>query len=167
MKPIKVKDLSASAVDQLKELYSKTKLPRMRSRAQIVLLSHQGYLASEIAKMVMMSKRNVQRWINRYNAEDIRGLFDAPRSGAPAKVTKEYKSLLLQVVRRRPRALGLPFSLWTCERLADYLAEETGIRLSRQSVNKYLKANGIVMSRPQHKISSPDPDYEVKKRRLK
>jgi hypothetical protein len=38
------------------------------------------------------------------------------------------------VVRRRPRALGLPFSLWTGERLADYLAEQTGIRASTTSV---------------------------------
>jgi hypothetical protein len=51
--------------------------------------------------------------------------------------------------------------------LADYLAEQTGIRVADETVRLQLKAVGIVFSRPQHKISSPDPEYLVKKRRLK
>ncbi|MBZ0306393.1 MAG: winged helix-turn-helix domain-containing protein, partial [Anaerolineae bacterium] len=51
--------------------------------------------------------------------------------------------------------------------LADYLAEETGIRVSDETVRRHLAVHGIVLSRPQHKISSPDPEYEVKKRRLR
>jgi transposase len=70
-------------------------------------------------------------------------------------------------VRRRPRSLGLPFSLWTLQRLVDYLAEQTGIRVSDETVRRALKQADIVLSRPQHKISSPDPEYQVKKRRLK
>jgi transposase len=57
--------------------------------------------------------------------------------------------------------------LWTLERLSDYLAEQTGIRLSGEGVRQRLKAAEIVLSRPQHKISSPDPEYQVKKRRSK
>ncbi len=71
------------------------------------------------------------------------------------------------MVRRRPRSLGLPYSLWTLQRLADYMAEETGIRVSSETVRLHLKDADIVISRPQHKVSSPDPEYLVKKRRLK
>ena len=53
------------------------------------------------------------------------------------------------------------------QRLVDYLAERTGIRVSDETVRRALKQAGIVLSRPQHTISSPDPDYQVKKRRLK
>ena len=53
------------------------------------------------------------------------------------------------------------------KRLADYLAEKTGLRVSDETVRQLLKKADIVLSRPQHKISSPDPDYQVKKRRLK
>ncbi len=70
-------------------------------------------------------------------------------------------------VRQRPRSLGQPYSMWTLQRLADFMAEETGQRVSPESIRRYLKAADIVLSRPQHKISSPDPEYEVKKRRLK
>ena len=82
-------------------------------------------------------------------------------------VTQAYTDLLLQVVRLRPRSLGQPYSLWTLQRLADYLAEQTGIRVEDETVRVHLKAAEIVLSRPQHTIHSPDPDYLVKKRRLK
>ena len=67
----------------------------------------------------------------------------------------------------RPRSLGQPYSLWTLARLADYLAEQTGIRVEAETVRGHLKAADIVLSRPQHTISRPDPDYQLKKRRLK
>jgi transposase len=70
-------------------------------------------------------------------------------------------------VRRYPRSLGQPYSLWTLQRLADYLAEQTSIRVGYETVRLYLKAADIVLSRPQHTISSPDPEYALKKRRLK
>jgi transposase len=100
-------------------------------------------------------------------AEGIEGLQDAPRPGGQKVVTDEYREKLVAAVRRRPRSLGQPYSLWTLQRLADYMAEETGIRVRDETVRRHLEAEGIVLSRPQHKISSPDPEYEVKKRRLK
>jgi transposase len=80
-------------------------------------------------------------------------------------VTAAYRDQLLAIVRRRPRALQLPFSLWTGERLADYLAEQTGIRVSRETVYRLLRAGGIHLNRPQHTVTSPDPEYALKQRR--
>jgi hypothetical protein len=82
-------------------------------------------------------------------------------------VTPAYVAQLREVVRLRPRSLGLPYSLWTLARLADCMAEQTGIRVEAETVRVYLKEADIVLSRPQHKIISPAPEYQVKKRRLK
>jgi transposase len=73
-------------------------------------------------------------------------------------VTPAYQDQLLQLVRRRPRRLDLPYSTWTLQRLADELAERTGIRGEKETVRVHLKAAEIVLSRPQHTISSPDPE---------
>ena len=168
MKPIKVRELSQSDIDELHTLYDKTKDVRMRTRAQMVLLSaEQNMTAQQISQIVRKNDQTVRRWIKRYNAEGVNGLYDAPRPGAPEKVTPEYCKRLLNVVRQRPRALEQPYSLWTLARLADFMAEETGIRVSAVTVRRVLKTDGIVLSRPQHTISSPDPEYKVKKRRLK
>jgi len=70
-------------------------------------------------------------------------------------------------VRWRPRSLGLPCSLWTLQRLVDDLAAQTSMRVSDETVRRALKHAGIVLSRPQQQISSPDAEYAVKTRRLK
>lgn len=89
------------------------------------------------------------------------------RRGPAPKADAAYQARLIELVHRRPRALDLPFSLWTAARLADHLAEEVGVRMSIASIHRFLRAAGMALSRPQHKITSPDPDYEVKKRRSK
>jgi len=96
-------------------------------------------------------------------AEEVEGLQDAPRPGAQPTVTPVYRARPIAVVRRRPRSLNQPLSLWTCQRLADFIAEETGLRVGDEPVRRHLTAAGIVLSRPRHKISSPDPEYGVKK----
>ncbi|QHT71803.1 helix-turn-helix domain-containing protein [Rhodocytophaga rosea] len=164
MQAIKIEKLLEVALKELDELYSSTKLPHMRTRAQMILLSaEQGLTAPQIAQIVREGERTVQRWLKRYQAEGIGELYDAPKSDSPGKVTEAYKIALLSSVRRRPRTLDLSFSLWTLDRLVDYMAEKTGIRISGEALRQHLKAGGIVLSRPQHKISSPEVDYEEKK----
>ena len=166
--PIRLPGLSPEAIAELDQLYRTTHDVRLRMRVQIILLAaEQGMLAPDIAKVVRSDEETVRAWLKRYLAEGVAGLADAPRPGAVPKVTPEYRELLLKVVRQRPRSLGQAYSLWTLQRLADYMAEQTGIRVSHITVRAYLKAADIVLSRPQHKITSPDPEYEVKKRRLK
>lgn len=167
MKPITLPPLTSEQKNELNDLYRTTTVPRLRTRAQIILLAVEKQLvAREIAEIVRMSDQAVRTWLKRYQAEGVEGLKDMPRPGTPTKVTPEYIDRLVAVVRRRPRSLDLPFSLWTLQRLADYMADETGIRVEPETVRIYLRKAEIVLSRPQHKISSPDPEYAVKKRRL-
>jgi transposase len=168
MKRIQIPPLNKEQLSELEELYQKTDKPRYRTRAQMVLLSSEKSLkAEEIAQIVRESDITVLRWLKRYLAEGIEGLKDAPRPGRSVVVTEAYRKRLLEVVRQRPRSLGLEYSMWTLQRLSDYLAEETGIRISDETVRRELAKEDIVFSRPQHTISSPDPEYQVKKRRLK
>ena len=166
--PLRVREIKQAELEKLQELYDKTQDVRLRTRAQIILLSsEQNMTTPQISVIVRLNEQTVRRWMRRFNAEGINGLADKPRPGAPGKVTSEYCEQLLGVVRQRPRALNQDYSLWSLERLADYMTEETGIRVSVDTVRRRLKAGGIVLSRPQHTISSPDPEYKVKKRRLK
>lgn len=166
-KAIRIPPLSEEERVAFEQLYRKTQLPRVRTRAQMILLSaEQGLKAEEIATIVRESAVTVLTWLKRYLAEGMEGLQDAPRAGRSATVTADFRTLLLESVRRRPRSLGVAFSMWTLQRLADYLAEKTGIRVSDETIRRELAKEGIVFSRPQHTISSPDPEYQVKKRRL-
>ncbi len=168
MQPIALPELSVDELAALDQLYHSTRDVRLRTRAQIILLAaEQRLVAPQIADIVRTAEETVRRWLKRYQAEGIDGLADAPRPGATAKITLAYQERLLQLVRQRPRSLGLPYSLWTNQRLADVLAEATGVRVSDETVRRALAQADIVLRRPQHTITSPDPDYLVKKRRLK
>jgi transposase len=168
MKAIELAPQSPEQLKALETLYQSTKDVRLRTRAQMMLLAaEKGLTAPAIAAIVRDDEQTVRRWMKRYMVEGIEGLKDAPKSGHPGKVTAEYEEKLVAAVRRRPRSLDLPFSMWTLQRLADYMVEAAGIRVDAETVRLHLAKHEIVMSRPQHKISSPDPDYVVKKRRLK
>lgn len=164
--PLTIRPISSEERTELDQMYQRAQKAYLRTRAQMILLAvEQGMIASEIAPIARCCRQTVRNWIRRFNAEGIEGLKNRPRPREPVKATSEYQEGLLAAVRRRPRALGQPYSLWTLQRLADFMAEESGIRLSHEGVRLVLKKNGIKMSRPQHKISSPDPEYELKKRR--
>ena len=168
MRPIRLDALSTEQLRELDGLYHGTRDVRVRTRAQMVLLAaEQGLVAAEVAAIVRQDEETVRRWFARYLAEGVEGLSDAPRSGAPPKATTAYRERLLGVARRRPRALGLPFSLWTAARLADHLAEATGLRMSAASICRLLREGGMALNRPQHTITSPDPEHALKKGRSK
>jgi transposase len=160
--------LTVEQFDAVATLYRTTQNVRLRTRAQMVLLAVEQHLGvREIAAIVRECEGTVRCGLKRYRAHGIGGLQDAWAGGAPAKVTQAYLDQLLQTVRRRPRSLDLPYSTWTLQRLADDLAEQTGIRVEQETVRVHLKAADSVLSRPQHTSSSPDPEYAVKKRRWK
>ena len=164
--PLEIPVPTAEELDELGMLYRTTREARLRTRAQIVLLAGEHRLtAPAIARIVREDEQTVRRWLARWRAEGVAGLQDRPMPGGPAKLTAAYREQVLAAVRQRPRSLGQPYSLWTLQRLADYLAEVTGLRLSYETVRVALKAGGIALSRPQRTVTSPDPEYRVKKRR--
>lgn len=168
MQPVRILDLTPPQLADLETAYRTCRDVRLRTRVQMVLLAAEQHLtAPTIALIVRVAEETVRRWLTRSRSEGIEGLRDAPRPGPPSKVTAAYVDQVLVAVRQRPRSLDLPFSLWTLQRLADYLAEQTGIRVADETVRRRLKAAGIVLSRPQHTITSPDPEYLLKKRRSK
>ncbi len=109
MKALRLPPLSADACSELDRLYRTTRDVRLHTRAHIVLLATEQQLGvREIATIVRHDEATVRLWLKRYMAEGITGLHDAPRPGAPAKVTAAYQQCLLAVVRQRPRSLGQP-----------------------------------------------------------
>ena len=134
--------LSAVEVRELEQLHRCTNEANVRSRCDIILWSAEGLSPPEIARRVRFSRSTVVRYIQRYDTAGIEGLFSRPRPGRPRRVTPEYEAMLLEAVAAHPRTLGLGFPRWTMDRLATYLAWQTGIAISSRQVENHLKANG-------------------------
>jgi transposase len=150
-----VHTLTDEAVAALETRHRQTKDAPVRSRCEMILLSNEGLAPPQIAERVRLSARTVRRTIDRYEAQGINGLENKPIPGRPARVTPSYLKQLEYSVERNPRELGLPFSNWTTRNLAEYMTQQTGIRISARQLENYLKAHDWRLRRPvlsvQHK----------------
>jgi transposase-like protein len=74
MRPIQRPPITPTPREQLDRLYRTTKAPRLRTRAQMILLAaEQGFKVLQIAAIVRESEATVLRWLKRYRAEGIEG----------------------------------------------------------------------------------------------
>jgi transposase len=53
----------------------------------VLLATERRMSASESTQIVRSSEETIRRWLKRYLAEGVEELRDAPRPGAPLKVT--------------------------------------------------------------------------------
>ncbi len=158
---IRVHALTGEEIRALRRLHRSTKAARVRSRCDMILGSNEGLSAPQIARRTRCSRETVVRHIKRYEAEGLSGLFNKPRPGRPARVTPAYLDQVEQCVDQSPRNLGLSFSNWTTQKLADYLAEQTGIRIGARQMENYLKAQRWRLRRPVRTIKHHQDPVQV------
>jgi len=146
--PITLPSLDESTVVELRCRYEETADTETRTRYQILLLSLQGQISSQIAQIVLRSQDTVVRVLKRFF---IGGLDAVPRRTAPGRertVTAAWEVELLRVIELDPHEVGQDTANWTTERLARYLGQHTGIQVTEETVRVYLHAHGYVCKRP-------------------
>jgi transposase len=140
--------------EQLKQVREAVKSPiaRVAKRATVLHSLHLGYGVETIAQMHNLSVASIYNHVNRFQAEGIEGLPDKPKSGRPSKATPEYVQLLEQTLESDPKDKGYAFSVWTQARLRHYLAQQTGITISRSRFQELLERLGYVYRRPKRDL---------------
>jgi transposase len=116
---------------------------RLRDRARICRLAHQGQRVPQIAVELGICEVTVRTWITRFNAAGLDGLRDAGRTGRPPTYTAEEIGEVVAASLTKPDDLGLPFGSWTLDRLAAYLLEVKGIAIKRSRIGELLHAEGL------------------------
>lgn len=99
-----------------------------------------------------LNQVSVYNHFNRFKAEGIVGLPDKAKSGRPSKATAEYIALLEDTLERDPQDMGFAFTIWTQARLRNYLAQETGIHLSRSRFQDLMQRLGYRYRRPKRDL---------------
>ncbi len=142
--PLELRSLRDDEAKDLRTLAHGRKVEaRLRDRAHICWLAHQGRRVAEISATVGVSHRSVRRWIHRFTAEGLAGLTDAPRRGRPPTYTAEEVGTVVATSLTPPDALGLPFGSWTLDRLVTYLQETHSITMRRSRMGELLHAEGL------------------------
>ncbi len=131
--------LTSEQVSKLQKALKESELPHVRERILIILLQNDGKTQQEIAKFLGCSSRTVAYWCMHGEPENLESLHNKREQESYRKATPEYLKLLLETVEKEPEELGFEFGRWTSERLATYLAQQTGIELSSSQVRRILK----------------------------
>ena len=122
---------------------SRTAPARTVERAQVVQAALEGASVEEIAVRLRLARNTVYLWLHRFEARGLVGLEDAPRGGRPPTYTREQLGEIVATALTNPQTLGLPFTSWTLDRLAAYLAEQRGIAMKRSRLDEVLLTEGL------------------------
>jgi putative transposase len=127
-KPPKV-ELSEPEEQSLRKLERRHSTPQQIAvRARIVLAAAEGHNNAEIARQLEVDVDTVRRWRTRWlsmqpiSLEDLPvedRLKDAPRPGAPRRITDEQVCQIVALACELPEQSGRPISQWTAREIAD------------------------------------------------
>jgi transposase len=136
-------------------------------RCQILLACARGERAPTIARQLGCDDQTVRNGIHGFNACGLAVLQEG--ASRPHRLrttfTEEGAERLKDLLHRRPRDFGKERSTWTLE-LAAQVSFEQGIisqEVSDESVRRALKRLKTNWKRAKHGITSPDPQYRLKK----
>jgi len=121
--------LSEKEQQELEKLVSKHQTgQQMALRARIILAAHSGQTNTAIAQKYEIRQDTVKLWRNRWvklqdiALEDVsveERLSDAPRPGAPARITADQRCKIEALACEKPENSERPISQWTAREIAD------------------------------------------------
>jgi transposase len=147
---------------------------RAYRRLKAVQLVAEGYPVEDVARLCEVCRASVYRFVRAFIDGGPEALEDAPRSGRPPKLPAEYlgddgRAAWQRLLDRRPSTmpeLGTPSHIWTLALLARYMQVVHGVTVAEATIYNALTRAGFRRGRTKLTVTSPDPDYEVKRRRV-
>lgn len=159
---------------ELKEL--EERLKRAKSQSTLVYLdlkiiefSHQGKTVSQISELLGLHANTVRSVLKKFQAHRFEGLKRKPR-GKPEQKLKAYdKDYWTDVLSQPPSSfeqLQTPDQNWTYELIQRYSEQYLQIKVTISTIWNHLRRVGFTSGRAKLSITSPDPDYQVKRQRV-
>jgi capsular exopolysaccharide synthesis family protein len=132
--------LSVDEIEALERLQRETSDGDVRSRCDMILCSKQGLSSEQIAERVGFSSRTVTRYIKRYEAEGLSGLYNKSRTGQSRGVNGEQETQQSEASTQGNRSSGPSSSDLTIVTLAKRAAQWTGITVLAQHLRDHFRS---------------------------
>ncbi len=153
--------LAAGAAEQdavrrdLRQLTKTDPDPRVRRRAQTLLLVEQGQTLASAARLVGTAAHRIRIWQARFAAEGRQGLLDRSRRGRPPALEAAACAFLEEALAHGPQAYGLLVTIWSIRDLQALLQRERGSTVSVCTLHRVVQsmhALGYRSRRPRHDL---------------
>jgi transposase len=113
-------------------------------RAQMVLLSAQGMAVPQIADVTFTSPDRVRDVLHNFTADGFDSLQPKYAGGRPPKFTLAQRQEIKKAALSRPVDHGLPFSVWSLAKLADFLVADGVVDdISHEGLRMLLREQGV------------------------
>jgi putative transposase len=154
--------LTPTQRQELLDLFRKHPDPEVRFRAHILLLLGDGHSWEAVSSLLYCSSRTIDRWVKRFHEEGLDGL-NGRRRGRRFRFGFGWVRLVVAtVIHLSPRHFGSLRSRWTCALLALALDHRFDIRVSRETVRRWLHRGQMEYRRPRPVLGPTDAQREAK-----
>jgi transposase len=127
---------------------------RIKERAKIILLAHEGKTNKEIAEYMHTREATIGKWRSRFIQSGLAGLDDLERTGKPKEYSAAIEKKILQLLDTKPPE---GYSSWNGSLIAEHLGN-----VSADYVWRVLKKHGIHLQRKHSWCISTDPEFAAK-----
>lgn len=140
----------------MRPLGSPEELERRRHRA--IDLLHSGTSPNQVAQMLGVSRRSVDRWQTAYKAQGEKGICSRPSPGRPEKLDSKSKAKLEKMLLKGAQTCGFETDLWTCPRVREIIRQHFGIIYHVDHIGRLLHAMGWSPQKPQRQAVERDEE---------
>jgi transposase len=159
-----VRSLTAVEGNRLQHIMRHSRNAVSVRRAQVLIMSDQGSTVQELAQQTLMHEEYVRDLIRRFNEEGLALLRERPKSGRPVEFVEELQAEIVQIALAPPKLLGRPFTLWSLEKLKEYLISTKVVKtISIETLRSILHKHGARLQRTKTWKESNDPAFAAKK----
>ncbi len=130
------------------------------ARFQAVLGYIEGRSAIEMAKKLKTDRSCVNKWLGWYATAGVEGLLTKSRPGAPAKLTKEQKQEIAELIKGGPIAAGYTSGVWTGPMVGDLIMQRFGVKYHNEYVPRLLNKLGFSVQRPRKRLAKADAEAQ-------
>ncbi len=138
-------------------------------RLKTVELSHQGHSVQEISALLGRHPNSIRSYLSLFNQGGFAALMPKWGGGAKRKLEGLDKDFWEDLLSRPPCSFEKLHTLsqrWTYDLLKQYVQEYEGRTVSPVAIWGHLRRVKYTSGRSKLSVTSPDPDYQVKRERV-
>jgi transposase len=140
-------------VNELRRLVRTDPDPRVRRRAQAVLMLAQGASVLGTARWFRTAPHRVRAWRGWFLGGGRARLADDPRCGRPPKLGPDDLAFLDEALQRTPGEYGRPVTVWSIRDLRELLRQRRRVTVSVFTVHRAVWGLGYRYRRPKHDLT--------------
>jgi transposase len=140
------------ASEELRKLAKATKDAAQSRRLLALAEIYDGGTRTDAARIGGVGLQTVRDWVLAFNAKGPPGLVDGKAPGQPPLLNAEQRQALMRIVEAGPIPAIHGVVRWRLIDLAQWVFEEFGISISKQTLSRELRAVGLrkLSARPRH-----------------